>query len=149
MSTAGGAFKLPGGPAWLRTVVLRGRHTADLVKQRGSSLSRAAESIWLNFFFPPVAGPLSNQTTWIPNWVPLQVALQMPAIKRLQPGYASQTARSNMNWFIALAQAEASGNKVWAKFRAGTNPGVGFGGRIVVQLKMVPGYYQPLALNRD
>jgi hypothetical protein len=145
MSTAGGGLKV-GGSAWLG---LKGLSTLDLVRQRASSLSRVADAIWGQFFFPPVAGPLSSNPTWIPNWVPLQVALQMPAIKRLQPGYAQHTARSNMNWFIALAQAEASGNRVWAKFRAGTNPGVGVGGRIVVQLKMVPGYYQVLQANRD
>ncbi len=148
MPTAGGAFKVPAGSAWIKAMKKRGRHSIDLFKQRALG-SRIAEAIWVNFLFPPLAGPLSNNPTWIPNWVPLQVALQMPAIKRLQPGYASHTARSNMNWFTALAQAEASGNKVWAKFRAGTNPGIGVGGRIVVQLKMVPGYYQPLALNRD
>ena len=148
MSTAGGGFKV-GVSSWLLQANARGLSTLDFVKQRASALSRVGEAAWVNFFFPPLAGSLSSNPTWIPNWVPLQVALQMPAIKRLQPGYANNTARANMNWFIALAQAEASGNAVWAKFRAGTNPGYGFGGRIVVQLKMVPDYYQPLSYDQD
>ena len=75
MSTAGGGFKL--GP----TVWLRGNQYEDwlsslsLVKQRGSSRSRIAENVWMNFFFPPIAGPLSNNPTWIPNWLPLEMAL--------------------------------------------------------------------------
>jgi len=144
MPTAGGAFKLPVSSIWLQTIKKRGRHTIDLFKQRGFG-SRIAEAIWVNFLFPPLAGPLSSHPTWIPNWVPLQVALQMPSIKRLGTG----SARARINWFTTLAQAEAQGNQVWAKFRAGTNPGYGVGGRIVVQLKMVPGYYEPIALNRD
>ena len=141
MSTAGGGFKVIQS-RWLAAKNGLTMSTLDFVKQRASEQSRVGESIWTNFFFPPLAGPLSSNPTWVPNWVPLQVALQMPAIKRLQPGYANQTARANINWFTTLATNEASGNQVWAKFRAGTK-------RVVVQLKMVPGYYQPLALNRD
>ena len=141
MSTAGGGFKV-GISAWVLQANARGVGSLSFLKQRASTRSRDAENVWMNFFFPPLAGPLSSNPTWVPNWVPLQVALQMPAIKRLQPGYANQTARANINWFTTLATNEASGNQVWAKFRAGTK-------RVVVQLKMVPGYYQPLALNLD
>ncbi len=146
MSTAGGGFKV-GVSAWLLAARSRGLSSVDFLKQRASSNSRQAEAAWMNFFFPPLAGPLSSNPTWIPNWVPLQVALQMPSIKRVCVQFNKGTARANMNWFTTLAQAEASGNQVWAKFRAGT--GTGMGGRVVVQLKMVPGYYEPLALNRD
>lgn len=139
MSTAGGGFKV-GVSAWLQTAHARGWSSLDFVKQRASLLSRVGEAVWLNsFFFSPLAGPLSSNPTWIPNWVPLQLALQLPAIKRLGPG---PTAYTNRTWFTTLATNEAAGNAVWAKFRAGTN-------KVVVQLKMVPGYYQPLAVNRD
>ena len=138
MSTAGGGLKV-GCSAWLG---LKGLSTLDLVRQRASSLSRVADAIWGQFFFPPVAGPLSSNPTWIPNWVPLQVALQMPSIKLIGTQFNKGSTYANRTWFTTLATNEASGNAVWAKFRAGTN-------RVVVQLKMVPGYYQPLALNRD
>ncbi len=149
MSTAGGGFKVIQS-SWLVAKNGSTLSTLDFVKQRASEQSRVGESIWTNFFFPPLAGPLSSNPTWIPGWVPLQVALQMPSIKRVCVQFNKGTARANINWFTTLAQAEAQGNQVWAKFRQGTNPGYpSLGGRIVVQLKMVPGYYEPLALNRD
>ncbi len=148
MSTAGGGFKV-GISAWLLAARSRGLSSVDFLKQRASSNSRQAEAAWVNFFFPPLAGPLSSNPTWIPNWVPLQVALQMPSIKRVCAQFNKGSNYANRTWFTTLAQAEAQGNQVWAKFRQGTNPGYGVGGRIVVQLKMVPGYYEPLALNRD
>ncbi len=149
MSTAGGGFKV-GISAWLLNANARGLSSLDFVKQRASALSRSGEAMWTNFFFPPLAGPLSSNPTWIPNWVPLQVALQMPSIKRVCAQFNKGSNYANRTWFTTLAQAEAQGNQVWAKFRQGTNPGYpSLGGRIVVQLKMVPGYYEPLALNRD
>ncbi len=141
MSTAGGGFKV-GISAWLLAARSRGLSSVDFLKQRASSNSRQAEAAWMNFFFPPLAGPLSSNPTWIPNWVPLQVALQMPSIKRVCAQFNKGSNYANRTWFTTLATNEANGNKVWAKLRAGTN-------RVVVQLKMVPGYYEPLALNRD
>ena len=138
MSTAGGGFKV-GVSAWLG---IEGLSSLDLLKQRASSNSRQAEAAWVNFFFPPLAGPLSSNPTWIPGWVPLQVALQMPSIKRVCVQFNKGSNYATRTWFTTLATNEANGDKVWAKLRAGTN-------RVVVQLKMVPGYYEPLALNRD
>ena len=146
MSTAGGGFKV-GVSAWLG---IEGLSSLDLLKQRASSNSRQAEAAWVNFFFPPLAGPLSSNPTWIPNWVPLQVALQMPSIKRVCAQFNKGSTREPTLVHDARDRTEAQGNQVWAKFRQGTNPGYpSLGGRIVVQLKMVPGYYEPLALNRD
>ena len=148
MSTTGGGLKATGAQ-WLVNAAASGLSSLDFLKQRAGG-SRPGEQAWVNFYFPPLAGPLSSNPTWIPNWVPLQVALQMPSIKRVCAQFNKGSNYANRTWFTTLAQAEAQGNRVWAKFRQGTNPGYpSLGGRIVVQLKMVPGYYEPLALNRD
>ena len=50
----------------------------------------------------------------------------------------------------ARDEAEANGNAGVGEVTRQARTRVSeLGGRIVVQLKMVPGYYEPLALNRD
>jgi hypothetical protein len=132
MATAGGGFKLVGGCQWLQTIIGRGFHSTDLLKQKSSSESKTAEGVWQNFFFPPLAGPLSNNPTWIPNWVPLQMALYSPAL-RARIAMNGGTNAANRAAFVAAAKQEAATNGVWAKFRVN-------GYTVVVQLALVPAY---------
>ena len=137
MSTAGGGFKL-GPTVWLRGNQYEGwLSSLSLVKQRGSSWSRIAENVWMNFFFPPIAGPLSNNPTWIPNWLPLEMALQKRSIRNYAKANYGGTTYANRTWFTTLATNEANGNAQWAKYRAGSN-------KILVQLKLIPGYVPTL-----